>query len=232
MDLLKIATRVSGDVWDMKSHVFEQEAEDLAEEHGEDSIKSIIVECFDKSFGTNYNTDSDVPFFDSVENLNISDLFHELLHAAYNPSKLGAYESRLEGAIHEEAIRQYQESLGESSDFFETFLSFIDPEASYIKGMPDEMTEEEAREFLKRYVDDCARAEFPKTKPILADSARKMRAIVNHGGPDMLNRISKEAERLQTLGQEVAESIVPEDAETRIREWYRRLKIEFDKLAE
>jgi hypothetical protein len=222
--LLRIAARVAGQVWDLtEKEGLEGDAFEAIERGvDEETVKEMIVASFDKVFGTDFSS-GDVPFSAPVEETGTDELFHELLHHAFNPDGYADYESNLEGALHEHAMRYYQNSLGGAEQLPEDF-NFLG-----LDGIRE--GEEGAEEtFLSNYTDDCQKAKNPTVRKFLEDSRRKVEAIIKRG-ENVQELLEKECSRLEDSAFKLVDSIIPEGTEARIRQWQRQMKVDFGKLS-
>jgi hypothetical protein len=226
----RVAARVAGEVWNLGPGDLESEARKLTEEAGEDDVKNAIVSSFDKAFNTNYSK-GEVPFFSSVEELSIEDLFHELLHHAISPKKYTDYASSIEGAFHEHIIRGYQSSLDSAESIFTAFEELGFDGNKYHK--PEErMPKEEADKFLAAFQTDVEKSESPEIKPLLQRALKRIEAIIRRGGDDgpIGADINKEMEYIEKQAHEMEGQFIPAGTEERVREWYRWLAIAFRQL--
>jgi hypothetical protein len=142
----------------------------------------VILISFDKAFDTSYAT-GNTPFFSPVEELSITDLFHELLHHVISPKKYVDYGSQLEGAVHEHVIRNYQSMVGSAEQMFTT-LEMLGFDGSKYHGQ-DRVPPDEAKAFLTALQEDVSKAETPELKPILE---RFVKRIENLNGKRHLSR--------------------------------------------
>lgn len=219
--LLRIAHQVAGDVWDTgPGHKAELLAEKVLEETGdEDGVKQAILLSFDKAFGTKYAEKA--PFFAESGELNVGELLHELLHHAISPDFYeSSYDSELEGAVHEHAIRNYQSSTGGAEQFYTTFgdLGFD----------PDGISEEDAQDFLKNVKADVAKNKRPELKPIFDRLVKRIESAITKGAADdsISENISQAIQFLENSADKIADAILPPSTESNINKWFRQLELD------
>lgn len=235
MDLLRIAARVAvrtaGEAWDLGMFDgLEQQAYDAAQKVGTQAVRETVVSAYDKAFGTSFSS-GEVPFHSPIEYLNLDDLFHELLHHSFNPKKYTDYSSQLEGAVHEHAMRVYQDTPGSFDQMHETLSQMA--EAVGMEGGLGDRDEPETPEQVDALVgaieEDVGRAEDPKVKTVLLQALRQLKAMVKRG-LSMEDSVGKFEDVLLDLASSRSDTVVPDGAEEGVRRWYRQLTLDLRRL--
>lgn len=238
MDFLHIARRIvasqeltGGAVWDSGNQFknLENRAFIMIEDGSatEETVKTAIVQSFDKVFGTDYAS-GDVPFFSPVDDLSIEDLFHELLHHVFSPERYTDYDSMLEGALHEHVMRHYQSSLDSADSLFDVFERLGFDDNKYYGGK-QEISRDESVKFLDAFKQDAAKAWNPGVRKVLDRVSARIEALIRRG-KDVATGIEQEMQSLENAAFEMKDELIPSGVEGNIRRWYRQMELEFRRL--
>jgi hypothetical protein len=228
ISVTRIASRISGDVWDAGPSWligFEGSALELEPVIGPHEVRQCIIQGFNIAFGTNHDIETSATW-SGAEEMDVDELIHELLHEAFDVKFLkSGHDSALEAASDEMASRNYGLFGGDTPSAFSDALTIE-------MGIPDEdLSPEEAEKLLQKVREDISMCNSKEWRPLLERFLKKLEYIIKQGSGLTKEERDSVCNAAESAAGKARDEHLPPDLERKIRTWFRWAKREMDSLA-